>query len=353
MIEPDQSDDDDGSERHPQPLQRAQEIAALPGEAAVPPRPRASSGTISGAKVRSKNGQPTDSFGPAQRIEEQRIERAQEHRRGRQVSSRLFEHERALARDRREEAAALQRRRAHRRRASSEPPIATSSSRRMKMPRRGSTAKAWTEVSTPERTRKVPTSDSEKVMMASRTVQLLSVSRFSTTIAEWTQRRADEPRHERGVLDRVPEPPAAPAERVIGPPAAHRDADGEGAPRGERPRPDPARPGGIDPPLDERRHGEAEGDREADIAEIEERRMEGEAGILQHRIEPVADRRRRQPGAWNGFEVNRMNSRKPRRSCPARRARAPRSAGGRLSPNQATAAPNSDRMNTHSTIEPS
>ncbi len=52
------------------------------------------------------------------------------------------------------------------------------------MPRRGSTAKAWTEVSTPERTRNVPTSDSEKVMMASSTVQLLSASRFSTTIAE-------------------------------------------------------------------------------------------------------------------------------------------------------------------------
>ncbi len=55
----------------------------------------------------------------------------------------------------------------------------------MKAPRSGSTANACTEVSTPERTRNVPTSDSEKVMMASSTVQLLSVSRFSTTIAEW------------------------------------------------------------------------------------------------------------------------------------------------------------------------
>ena len=52
------------------------------------------------------------------------------------------------------------------------------------MPRFGSLAKAWTEVSTPERTRKVPSSESEKARMASRMVQLFSVSRFSTTIAE-------------------------------------------------------------------------------------------------------------------------------------------------------------------------
>ena len=54
----------------------------------------------------------------------------------------------------------------------------------MKTPRRGSTAKAWTEVSTPERTRKVPISDSEKARMASRMVQTLSAPRFSITTAE-------------------------------------------------------------------------------------------------------------------------------------------------------------------------
>ena len=54
----------------------------------------------------------------------------------------------------------------------------------MNTPRAGSVAKACTEVSTPERTRKVPSSDSEKARIASRMVQLFSVSRFSTTIAE-------------------------------------------------------------------------------------------------------------------------------------------------------------------------
>ena len=54
----------------------------------------------------------------------------------------------------------------------------------MNTPRAGSVAKACTEVSTPERTRKVPSSDSEKARIASRMVQLFSASRFSTTIAE-------------------------------------------------------------------------------------------------------------------------------------------------------------------------
>ncbi len=54
----------------------------------------------------------------------------------------------------------------------------------MNMPRAGSWAKACTEVSTPERTRKVPSSESEKARTAKSTVQLLSASRFSTTMAE-------------------------------------------------------------------------------------------------------------------------------------------------------------------------
>jgi hypothetical protein len=55
---------------------------------------------------------------------------------------------------------------------------------RMKMPRVGSVANACTDVSTPERTRKVPSSDSEKVRIDSRMVQTLSALRFSITTAE-------------------------------------------------------------------------------------------------------------------------------------------------------------------------
>ena len=166
----------------------------------------------------------------------------------------------------------------------------------MKTPRAGSVAKAWTEVRTPERTMKVPSSEKPKARMASRMVQVFSASRFSTTMAECRSAAGEEPGHEARVLDRVPEPEAAPAELVVGPPGAERDADGQEHPGGERPGPDPARPGGVDPPLDQRGDGEGEGHREADIAEVEEGRVEGEARVLQQRVQvaPV-DGRHREP----------------------------------------------------------
>ena len=160
------------------------------------------------------------------------------------------------------------------------------------MPRRGSVAKAWTDVSTPERTRKVPISDSENARIASRMVQTLSAPRFSITTAECSKRRAGEPRHQRSILDRIPKPITAPAELVIGPIRAAGDAERQAHPGAEHPRPHPACPGGIDAAFEQRCDGEGEGDREADIAEIEERRMKGEAGILQDRIEVAALERR-------------------------------------------------------------
>ncbi len=56
----------------------------------------------------------------------------------------------------------------------------------MNTPRRGSTAKACTDVRIPERTRNVPISESENARMASRTVHTFSASRFSMTSAEWS-----------------------------------------------------------------------------------------------------------------------------------------------------------------------
>jgi hypothetical protein len=67
----------------------------------------------------------------------------------------------------------------------SAPPMNNVKSIRMKIPRLGSTAKAWTEVSTPERTRKVPSRLSAKATMASSTVQLRKAPRFSVTASEW------------------------------------------------------------------------------------------------------------------------------------------------------------------------
>ena len=54
----------------------------------------------------------------------------------------------------------------------------------MNTPRAGSLANAWTETSTPERTRKVPSRLSEKAKMARSTVQALNAPRFSVTARE-------------------------------------------------------------------------------------------------------------------------------------------------------------------------
>ena len=48
-----------------------------------------------------------------------------------------------------------------------------------------------------------------------------------------------------------------------------------------------------------------------------------------------------------------MNSRKPTPIMPCTASTRARSSGGRLSQNSATAAPHSDSMNTHRSIEPS
>ena len=110
------------------------------------------------------------------------------------------------------------------------------------------------------------------------------------------KRRAREPGHEGGVLDRIPEPEAAPAELVIGPPAAHGDADREEAPGGERPGPDPAGPGGVDPAFEQGRDGEREGHRKAHVTEIEEGRVISQPRVLKQGIQIAAvDRRRVQP----------------------------------------------------------
>ncbi len=52
-------------------------------------------------------------------------------------------------------------------------------------PRAGSTAKACTEISTPERTKKVPSKLNEKTHTAKKTVQVLQALRFSVIANEW------------------------------------------------------------------------------------------------------------------------------------------------------------------------
>ena len=102
------------------------------------------------------------------------------------------------------------------------------------------------------------------------------------------QRRTRQPGHEGGVFHRVPEPPAAPAQLVIGPPGAEHDADGQERPGDNGPWPRPARPCSIQAAAQQRSDGEGEGDGEADIPHVQHRRVDDEAKILQQRVEVVS-----------------------------------------------------------------
>src|SRR6516225_1972013 len=67
----------------------------------------------------------------------------------------------------------------------SAPPTTMPRNTRMNSPRRGSVANACTDDSTPERTMKVPSSDSVNASSASSTVHDLNAPRFSVTASEW------------------------------------------------------------------------------------------------------------------------------------------------------------------------
>ncbi|CDE46959.1 unknown [Sutterella sp. CAG:351] len=108
------------------------------------------------------------------------------------------------------------------------------------------------------------------------------------------ERRTGQPRKERGIFHGVPGPPAAPAEFVVRPEGAKRDAEREKNPGRRSPRTHPAGPCDIETAAEERRDRESERHREAHITEIEKRRMEHHARILQKRIQVGAFRCRRE-----------------------------------------------------------
>ena len=81
--------------------------------------------------------------------------------------------------------------------------------------------------------------------------------------------------------------------------------------------------------------------------------MEGERRVLQDRIEAAAFGRRLDRGAANGFDVSRMNSRNATAIEACTASTLARRVRGKFVPNSATAAPNSARISTHSSIEPS
>src|SRR5262245_19006269 len=99
------------------------------------------------------------------------------------------------------------------------------------------------------------------------------------------QRSAYKPGHERRVFDRIPEPPTAPAEFVVSPETAERDAAGKKHPCDCGPWPGPARPGCVEPAANQSRDGESKSDGEADIAHVEHRRMGHHRRVLKQWIQ--------------------------------------------------------------------
>ena len=124
-------------------------------------------------------------------------------------------------------------------------------------------------------------------------------------------------------------------------------------PGDQRPGPHEARPDRIDAAADQRRRREGEDDREADIAEIKQRRMDGEAGVLQDRIEIVAFH-----GGWidarEGIGRQQDEEQKGRADPgPARPAHRRANRPAWRARSIATGAPKSDSTSTHRSIEPS
>ena len=140
----------------------------------------------------------------------------------------------------------------------------------------------------PERVRKVPNSVRPKVRMMSVRFQSLQHAPPLLDHHRVQERGAGEPRHEGGVLDRIPRPVAAPAEHVIAPPAADQEPERQEIPGDDGPAPRDGDPLVADAARDERGDGEGEGHREAGEAEVERHGVRDHPRVLEQRVEPAA-----------------------------------------------------------------
>jgi ABC-type dipeptide/oligopeptide/nickel transport system ATPase component len=90
--------------------QRGPDLGALPVEERADAQ-RREQGPQIGTKVALKNGGPTETLLPVVQVEEQRIERAQQHRRRERAEQQVVQDQRALAAHRLEQPAAAELRR--------------------------------------------------------------------------------------------------------------------------------------------------------------------------------------------------------------------------------------------------
>src|SRR6201988_661697 len=101
---------------------------------------------------------------------------------------------------------------------------------------------------------------------------------------------ADQPRHQRSVLDGIPSPIAAPSEDSVGPVGSEKNSAGQESPGHHGPAARDVNPFLAGILHDECAERERERDREADVSEIEHGRMNHHLGILQERVQAAAIR---------------------------------------------------------------
>ena len=193
--------------------------------------------------------------------------------------------------------------------------------------------KAWIESRMPERTRNVPSTASMPVARMSETFHTFSIPRFSCTITECRNAVPGQPGQQRGVLDRIPRPVAAPAQ--LGRRTSARRA---GCRRRGRTRPPSAKrrvariQSASSAPRHERADREREGDREQRVPRVQHRRVDHHARVAQQRVQPDAlgggrrhGLKRRDRKTSSGGEEGRRS----RAARPSRRARRRAGAGAR------------------------
>ena len=199
----------------------------------------------------------------------------------------------------------------------SAPPMMMTRNARMKMPRAGSAAKECTDTTHAR-------AHEERAEQAQREREdreqqrpALEEPALVRDRERMDERRAGEPRHEGRVLDRIPEPVAAPAELVVRPPAAERDAHGEEGPGRRGPRARPARPRLVELAFEHRRARRKRTRRRIRRspcrASADGWRAPGPAAADSGRGRPAP------PGSSrrNGFEVASVNSRKAKLTKPS------------------------------------
>ncbi len=187
---------------------------------------------------------------------------------------------------------------------SSEPPVTSTIKARINIPRAGSEAKACTDTSTPERTEEGAQQAQREGADGQQQRPRLKAGALFGDRQRVQQGGARQPRHKGGVLHRVPEPPAAPAQLVVGPRRAEHDTQRQEHPRRQRPRAGKTGERAVQTPAQQRGDGKGEGHREADIAHVQQRRVENQPRVLQQRVQvtPLHRKGRQRAGERAGGE---------------------------------------------------